>query len=151
MTDKPKLTLIKKPEPPRANNFWRCCPISKEYLPEAACPQGQPGALGKSQDEPPCPWWINSAEHQYCFWRYVQAKSDEDGVMKELVQSELAALFGWSNTKTHFMLKQAMLELTDALKANGASELLQDLNADDLDNEIVVENFMDFESEDPTE
>jgi hypothetical protein len=44
--------------------------------------------------------------------------------MKELVQSELAALFGWSNTKTHFMLKTAMTELTEALKLYGAAELL---------------------------
>jgi hypothetical protein len=70
--------------------------------------------------------------------------------MKELVQSELAALFGWSNTKTHFMLKQAMTELTEALKLYGAIDLLQDMNSDDLENAIVIEDFVDAERDDHT-
>jgi hypothetical protein len=44
--------------------------------------------------------------------------------MPELVQSEIAELMGWSNTKTHFMLKTAMTELIEALKADNANELL---------------------------
>lgn len=150
---KPKLTLIKKPAALKpVSNFWRCCPISKEYLPETACPEGQPSEVnGKVQDEPRCAWWINSADHNYCFWRYIRDKSDADGVMKELVQSELAALFGWSNTKTHFMLKQSMAELTDALKLYGAIELLHDMNAEEIENAIVVEDFLDPEPQDPTE
>lgn len=70
--------------------------------------------------------------------------------MKELVQSELAALFGWSNTKTHFMLKQAMTELTEALKIYGAIELLQDLNPDN-ENAIVVDDLVDLDREVPSE
>lgn len=153
MHDKPTLTLIKKPEKLKsANNFWRCCPLAREYLPEAACPEGQPNqAHGKIQDEPSCPWWINSADHHYCFWRYLREKSDTDGVMKELVQSELAALFGWSNTKTHFMLKQAMTELTEALKLHGAIELLQDLNSEQLENAVNYEDFVGTEHEEPSE
>ena len=147
MTDKPKLSLIKRPEPLKAaNNFWRCCPLSKEYLPEAACPQGQPGGA----QEPSCPWFINSEAHNYCFWRYVKDKSDPDGTMKELVQSELAALFGWSNTKTHFMLKQAMAELTEALRIHGASELLNELDPD-AENEIVADDYVDAPREEPSE
>lgn len=152
MSEKPTLKLITKPKELRsANNFWRCCPLAREYLPEAACPEGKPDASqGKIQDEPGCKWWINSAEHNYCFWRYVREKSDTDGVMKELVQSELAALFGWSNTKTHFMLKQAMTELTEALKIYGAIELLQDLNPDN-ENAIVVDDLVDLDREVPSE
>lgn len=151
MGHKPSLTLIKRPaELKAASNFWRCCPLAKEYLPEAACPEGQPDLTqGKIHEEPKCPWWINSAEHQYCFWRYLRDKSDSDGVMKELVQSELAALFGWSNTKTHFMLKQAMTELTDALKVHGAIELLQDMDSEELENAIVVDDFIDPDRDDP--
>lgn len=153
MGDKPRLTLLQKPRDLKAaSNFWRCCPLAKEYLPEAACPEGQPEtSQGKIQEEPRCQWWINSTEHNFCFWRYVREKSDSDGVMKELVQSELAALFGWSNTKTHFMLKQAMTELTDALKIHGAIELLQDLNSDELENAIVLDDFVDQDREEPTE
>lgn len=78
----------------------------------------------KSQDEAESPWWINSPEHSYCFWKYVKASSGPDGSMKELVQSEIAELMGWSNTKTHFMLKSAISELVETLKANKAQELL---------------------------
>lgn len=108
-------------------------------------------AKGKIAEEPRCAWWVNSPEHNFCFWRYVKDKSDTDGMMKELVQSELAALFGWSNTKTHFMLKQAMIELTDALKTYGAADLLQDLDSDQADAFINVDDLIESGSEDPTE
>ena len=49
--------------------------------------------------------------------------SRPDGSMPELVQSEIAKLLGWSNTKTHFMLKQAMVDLEKALKENQANQL----------------------------
>jgi hypothetical protein len=78
----------------------------------------------KSQDEAEDPWWINSPEHDHCFWNFVNEKSGPDGSMPELVQSEIADLMGWSNTKTHFMLKTAMAELIEALKTAQAQELL---------------------------
>jgi hypothetical protein len=53
--------------------------------------------------------------------------------MPELVQSEIAQLLGWSNTKTHFMLKQAMTELIDALHKNEANQLIS------RDSEQIVE------------
>lgn len=148
MEKKPALRLIEKPKKlGTANNFWRCCPLSKEYLPESICPKGE----FDGKEEPECAWWINSEAHGYCFWRYVKDKSDADGVMKELVQSELAALFGWSNTKTHFMLKQAMQELTVALKTHGASELLSDVDSDDADVSIILESFLNSEAPDSSE
>lgn len=151
--DKPKLTLLKRPQDLKAaNNFWRCCPLNKEYLPETTCPEGSPViSKGKVQEEPRCQWWVNSPEHNFCFWRYVKDKSDADGMMKELVQSELAALFGWSNTKTHFMLKQAMVELTEALKTYGAIDLLQDLDADQEEHPVNVDDFIESGNDDPTE
>jgi len=148
MEHRPKLRLVEKPTTlSTASNFWRCCPISREYLPETHCPEGKTNG----KDEPRCEWWINSAQHNFCFWRYVRDKSDADGVMKELVQSELAALFGWSNTKTHFMLKQAVSELTDALKLHGALELLRDMNSDDSENSVLLEDLIDSEYNDPSE
>lgn len=151
--DKSKLTLLKRPQDLKAaNNFWRCCPLSKEYLPETTCPEGSPTIQkGKVQAEPRCAWWVNSSDHNYCFWRYVKDKSDSDGMMKELVQSELAALFGWSNTKTHFMLKQAMVELADALKTYGAIDLLQDLDSNEEDHSVNIDNFLEPGLDDPTE
>src|SRR5690606_32303210 len=68
-------------------------------------------------DEVGCPWYIQAPEYDNCLWTYIAAKSGPDGSMPELVQSEIAQLLGWSNTKTHFMLKQAMTELIAAMKA----------------------------------
>lgn len=151
--EQPKLTLLKRPQDLKeANNFWRCCPLSKEYLPETECPEGSPTVRkGKIQEEPRCAWWINSADHNFCFWRYVKAKSDTDGMMHELVQSELAELFGWSNTKTHFMLKQAMVELTEALRVYGAIDLLQDLDVDKDEHGIDIDALVESGSDEPTE
>jgi hypothetical protein len=44
--------------------------------------------------------------------------------MPELVQSEIAQLLGWSPTKTHFMLKQAIEDLQESLKKANANQLL---------------------------
>lgn len=78
----------------------------------------------KEKAEDLCPWWVNSPEHGNCLWLYIKDKSGPDGSMSELVQSEIAALLGCSNTKTHFMLKQAMVELIDALHQADARQLL---------------------------
>jgi hypothetical protein len=68
--------------------------------------------------------------------------------MKELVQSELAELFGYSNTKTHFVLKQAVDELKVALLANGANELL-DGSPEDEEASYPVDLDQEFSAEDP--
>lgn len=150
---KPKLKLLKRPQDLKiSNNFWRCCPLQNEYLPETACQEGSPKlSRGKIQEEPKCQWWLNSPDHYYCFWRYIKDRSDENGVMKELVQSELAALFGWSNTKTHFMLKQAMIELTEALRVYGAVDMLQDLDSDEESLELNLTNFLQITADETTE
>lgn len=87
----------------------------------------------KSQDEADCDWWINSPEHSNCFWTFVRDKSGPDGSMNELVQSEIADLMGWSNTKTHFMLKTAVQELVEALKTHKAQELLGEAHESVID------------------
>ncbi len=71
-----------------------------------------------------CAWWINSPTHGNCLWLYIKDFSQIDGSMKEHVQSEIAQLMNWSNTKTHFMLKQATEELIAALKAANAQQLI---------------------------
>lgn len=84
------------------------------------------GILDNKQDnkqEETCPWYINSPKHQNCLWLYIKDNSLPDGSMPELVQSEIAQLLGWSNTKTHFMLKQAMTELIEALTKHQAQQM----------------------------
>lgn len=72
-----------------------------------------------------CPWWINSPKHHNCLWEYIADKSGPDGSMNELVQSEISALLDCSNTKTHFMLKDAMVLLIQALTDANANQFLE--------------------------
>jgi hypothetical protein len=91
------------------------------------------GLLDNKQDiktEETCEWYINSPKHYNCFWIYVIDKSAPDGSMPELVQSEIAQLLGWSNTKTHFMLKEAMKELVEALNKFKANQLINNQDPD---------------------
>lgn len=83
-----------------------------------------------STEETGCPWWINSPKHNNCLWSYIEENSGPDGSMPELVQSQIANLLGWSNTKTHFMLKQAMGELVQALQTHHAKQLLNNESDD---------------------
>lgn len=101
-------------------------PEQKCKLRTCSCPPNKNNKKLKSQDDAECDWFINSPDHNNCFWTYVKAKSGPDGSMSELVQSEIAELMGWSNTKTHFMLKTAIQELVEALKAANANELLEE-------------------------
>lgn len=77
-----------------------------------------------NKNEETCDWYINSPEHHNCLWLYIIDKSQIDGSMPEMVQTEIANLLGWSNTKTHFMLKQAMAELIEALTKHRANQLI---------------------------
>lgn len=113
------------------------------------------GLLDSKQDnknEEACPWHINSPKHYDCLWIYIIDKSGPDGSMPELVQSEIAQLLGWSNTKTHFMLKQAMAELIEALTINKANQLISqdpdqiiDINTFQID---PVSNYTSEDTED---
>lgn len=128
MKDKPDLKLVKTPKKLEGcNTFWKVCPRALEFLPEETCDMGKPELSSKSKrvtSEGECPWWINSPEHNYCFWKYIHDKSTPDGAMQELVQADLAKLFGWSNTKTHFAIKEALKELVQALEDHDAKDLL---------------------------
>lgn len=115
------------------------------------CPPGvRQCSHGEAQEDGKCAWWINSAQHDNCFWTYIKDKSDANGVMKELVQTELATLFGWSNTKTHFMLKQAVADLTEALKSQGAAQLLEDMDLEEGESQISLGE-LEFPSDDHAE
>lgn len=111
------------------SNFWNCCPIRKDYLPEDPCNLGTP-QVNKNKKilaEPPCAWWINSKKHNYCFWTYIRDQSNSLGEMPEILQSDMAKLFGWSNTKAHFMLKEALENLIEVLHGYNLNIELEDI------------------------
>lgn len=134
-----KFKLLKsKSKLPDGSNYWNCCPLQNQYLPKEECEEGRPD-LDKSKKihtEPRCPWWINSKKHNYCFWTYVKDNSNSLGEMPEILQSDLAKLFGWSNTKAHFMLKEALENLVEILK-----EYNLDVELDDLIDEFQISDF----------
>lgn len=80
-------------------------------------------SLSDNKPDETCEWYINSPEHKNCFWLYIYSISKIDGSMHEHVQTEISKLLGWSNTKTHLMLKQAMTELEEAMKLYEAKDL----------------------------
>ena len=104
-------TFTKEP-----NNYWNTCGIDAEFLPDAPCTDSTPEVdeSGRVTKEPKNPWWINSKDHHYCFWKYVHEKSQPNGTMEPLLQAEIAQLFGCSSTKIHFMLKEALAKLRES-------------------------------------
>lgn len=126
------LKLIKKPDKNEFSNFWSCCPLQNEFLPEKECPEAKPeyDKSKKVLKEPKCQWWINSKKYNYCFWKYIKENSNSHGEMPEMPQSDLAKLFGWSNTKAHFMLKEAMDEFIKVIQENNI-----DINIEELAEE----------------
>lgn len=106
------------------------CPVHQK---SDACLSKKP--FKKTENDSKCIWWINSKKHDYCFWTYINSVSDENGVMPELIQSQLAELFGWSNTKTYFILKQAMQELHDTFNKHYDPKYFKEL----ADSDIVTE------------
>lgn len=140
MTD--KLRIIKKDNKPKeSSSFWNCCPLKLEYLPKEHCDQGKPelNVSDKNFTPPPCAWWLNSPENNYCFWKFIKSRSNKDGQMPELMQSDLAKLFGWSNTKAHFILKEAIDELVQVLKKHGLDEDLDYINEEIALEEVNVD------------
>lgn len=107
-------------------NFFNSCPQKFEYLPEAPCPHGQAQRddNGKITKEPSCDWYIESERDNYCFWSFIRRRSDPDGNMLPMLQSEIAAMFGCSPTKIHFIIKDALQKLKD----NGYLEYLAELS-----------------------
>ncbi len=85
------------------------------------------------------PWWINSQEFNFCFWRYVQEKSNKNGELPELSQSGLSKLFGWSNAKTHLMVKEAMDELNLIFKKHDMSEEI----GSDVEESVVISSVLE--------
>jgi len=108
--------------------FWNKCPLKLELIPNTPCSEGKPILDKKNRllEEPKCPWWVNSVEDCYCFWRYIQNHSDADGGLKETSQGEIAKLFACSPTRIHFQTKDAMAALVEICKAQELHNLKDD-------------------------
>lgn len=127
--------MNKKFDTREPSNFWNCCPLKLQYLPNSECLEGTPVLSGsnKLKNAPKCQWWINSKKYNYCFWKYVKDKSNEYGEMPELAQSDLAKLFSWSNTKAHFILKEAIDQLYEVLNSENLGEELTNISYEESD------------------
>lgn len=101
------------------------------------------GVQGRITKEPENPWWIDSPEHGYCFWRWLQDKSTPDGKMEPMQQGEIAKLFGCSATKIHFIIKEAIQKI----KAKGLDEVLVDYASSDPQNEAIRPDVSKYDSD----
>ena len=137
MSDK-KLTLINTPKDVQPRNYWNTSGKNREFFPTEPLPDSIPvfNKQGRVIQEPKNEWWINSQDHHFCFWTYLRDKSQPDGTMEPLLQSEIAKLMGCSITKLHFLLKEAMSNLV----SDENLKTLQDL--DDLTEQDPTEDMM---------
>lgn len=139
-----KLKLLKPSKvTEESSNFWNTCPRELEYFPEKICSK----AISQKEDEEPeCPWWVNSQDHHNCFWTYIRNKSSNDGFMEELSQSDISKLFGWSSVKTQTMMNEAMDALVQVLETYDLSDILADSD-DHLDETYakILDSDFDFD------
>lgn len=142
------LKLVKAVYP---NNYWNTCGKDKEFLPTSPCKDSVPtiNDEGRVIQEPKNPWWINSEKDHYCFWKYIHEKSQPDGSMEPLLQSEIADLFGCSSTKVHFMLREAMQNLMKNTHLKELESLLEEeaqQHSAQLNGEVLGDSDFDPES-----
>lgn len=152
---KPDLKVIsevKEPEVPKksikslqSRNFWNTCPKKLDFLPTEPCDLGKAASEMKTDASPPCEWWVNSKEHHYCFWRYIQDVGLPNGKMDPLLQNEIAGLLGCSSTKIHFILKEGL----EKLKKSEYLDILSDYNQSEteLDAGIDLNHFLPLEGD----
>lgn len=88
-------------------SFWNSCPQKLGYFPETACPLGKYSAETKDTEKG-CPWYVNSEQDNYCFWKWVRRVSNEEGFMEPLLQHEISELLCMSTTKIHASFKEAL-------------------------------------------
>lgn len=123
-------------------NFWNTCPRKLELMPESSCVRGKK-AIKNQCGELPCQWGVNSREHHYCFWKYVQEKSAPNGEMDQLMQDEVAKLLDWSSTKVHFMVRSAIKRIKCSKYVRVLAEINQsavpDSVGDSLFNEMLAQ------------
>ena len=135
------------PPEPVSRNFWNSCPRNLEALPTEECHLGKPekNKKGKIVKEPDCEWWIDSAEHNYCFWNYVQANSAPDGRMDPMMQNDIAKMLGCSSTKIHFILKEALEKIRNGPYAYILEEFAQEIGNKADDHSFILDGIEKYE------
>jgi len=116
---------MKKP-----SNFCQKCPRRLSRPPGTPCALGlehassfsTEGKRKRDLEDVGCPWGITSAAHNYCFWKYVDDNSDEDGRMEPIPDNEICALLGITKTTLENTLASALKKL----KALKDTQTLQD-------------------------
>lgn len=93
-------------------SFWNQCPRHLDFLPETACPLGKISADTGEPDKG-CPWFINSAQDNYCFWKWMRRVSDKEGFMEPLMQHEISEFLCHSSTKIHAIYKEAIIKIQE--------------------------------------
>ena len=113
----------------KTDNFWNTCPRKLKYRPISHCEEGKKSV---KLETPSCDWWINSPEHNYCFWSYITDNSRPDGSMKEHTQSELSKLLKIPESKLHILCKEAedLLSLIMEHKGLGSNQDLDHVHVD---------------------
>lgn len=145
MTKKLKILKLDPISPPKLesepSNFWNSCIEKYDYLPESPCKAGTPD----SNYQTSCEWWINSKEHNYCFWKYVKNNSREDGSLPPLKRKELAELLGISLHCLGEEIRSACDNLTLLLHEHGIleEEISDSGNSETLLNSLLFSNFED--------
>lgn len=90
-------------------NFFNSCILQKEFLPEKECPEGNLGVTSRNIQG--CPWYINSLEDHYCFWKWVQRRSDSDGDMTPLANKEIPKLLKIPASNANQLVMEALENL----------------------------------------
>ena len=93
--------MSKKDEP---DNFWNTCPRKLTSTPASICEEGKKSSLSEHQS---CEWWIDSFDHNFCFWTYIKDHSRPGGSMKEHAQSEVSRLLKIPENRLHIICKEA--------------------------------------------
>lgn len=93
-------------------SFWNTCSRNCEYFPEDICPQGKLGVDSKEALNS-CQWFINNPESNYCFWKWIRSKSDNEGSMDALSLHEIASLLCIPSSKIQIIFKEVMEKIKD--------------------------------------
>lgn len=142
-----KKEALKKLEKVKARNYWNTSGSKREFMrskedPDPECvPNKDP--RGRIAKEPVNPWWIDSPDHGYCFWKWVKDRSTSDGKMDPLQQHEIARLLGCSATKIHFIIKEAIKKIKD----QGFDEILGEYVGAEASNEPIRPDVSGFDED----
>lgn len=98
------------------NNFCQRCPRGLKSPPSELCPLGlehvaaaQDGVRRRRDvEDAGCPWGVASAEHGYCFWSWLRARSDGEGRMDPVPDKEICMLLGITQSALERTLASAL-------------------------------------------